>query len=59
MAPFEHLSLVRLVQSGNKVVNKVVLTFSALCLEASQLVKEARTNLYPPLMLYGNGGKDK
>ncbi|XP_045101605.1 WASH complex subunit 4-like [Portunus trituberculatus] len=54
MAPFENLSLVRLVQSGNKMVNKVVLTFSALCLEASQLVEEAQSKLYPPLMLYGN-----
>ena len=57
MAPFENLSLVKLVQSGNKMVNKVVLTFSALCLEASQLVEEAQSKLYPPLMLYGNGGK--
>ncbi|KAG0719759.1 WASH complex subunit 4 [Chionoecetes opilio] len=55
MAPFEHLSLVRLVQSGNKVVNKVVLALSALCLEASQLVEEARTQLYPAITIYGSG----
>lgn len=57
MAPFEHMSLVRLVQAGNKVVNKVVLALSALCLEVTQLVTEARTHLYPPLLLYGAGGK--
>lgn len=55
MAPFEHVSMVRLVQAGNKVVNKVVLALSALCLEVTQLVDEARTHLYPPLLLYGSG----
>lgn len=58
MAPFEHISLVRLVPADNKLVNKVVLALSALCLEATQLVEEARTHLYPPLVLYGSGGNE-
>lgn len=58
MAPFEQVSLVGLVRSENKLVNKVVLALSAVCLEASQLTEEARTNLCPPLNLYGNGGKE-
>ncbi|KAG7168658.1 WASH complex subunit 4-like [Homarus americanus] len=55
MAPFEQPSLVQLIQSNNKLVNKVVLALSALCLEATELVDEARQQLYPPLVLYGNG----
>lgn len=57
MAPFEQVSLVGLVRSENKLVNKVVLALSAVCLEASQLTEEARASLFPPLNLYGNGGK--
>lgn len=56
MMPFEQTSLVQLIPSDNKLVNKVVLALSAVCLEASQLVEEARQQLYPPLLLYGYGG---
>lgn len=55
MTPFEQTSLVQLIRSDNKLVNKVVLALSAVCLEASHLVEEARHQLYPPLVLYGNG----
>ncbi|XP_045597195.1 WASH complex subunit 4 [Procambarus clarkii] len=55
MTPFEQPSLVQLIQSDNKLVNKVVLALSALSLEASELVDEARSQLYPPLVLYGSG----
>ncbi|XP_042890150.1 WASH complex subunit 4-like [Penaeus japonicus] len=55
MSPFEQTSLVHLVQSDNKLVNKVVLALSAVCYEMNQLVDEARSQLYPPLLLYGSG----
>lgn len=58
MSPFEQTSLVHLVQSDNKLVNKVVLALSAVCYEMNQLVDEARSQLYPPLLLYGSGGKE-
>lgn len=54
LTPFEQPSLVQLIPSNNKLVNKVVLALSALCLEATELVEEAQTHLYPPLVLYGN-----
>ncbi|KAK4296222.1 hypothetical protein Pmani_031273 [Petrolisthes manimaculis] len=55
IAPFEQVSLIGLVRSENKFVNKIVLALSAVCQEASQLTEEARTNLCPPLILYGTG----
>ncbi|XP_068215030.1 WASH complex subunit 4 [Palaemon carinicauda] len=55
LMPNENTTLVQLLQCDNKIVNKVVLALSALCSEMSQLVNEARTDLYPAVVLYGSG----
>ena len=54
--PCENLSLSNLVHSENKNVNKVIITFSSIVLEMDNLINEAKSNLYYPLLLYGEPG---
>ncbi|XP_076057621.1 strumpellin and WASH-interacting protein [Oratosquilla oratoria] len=55
LEPFEQTELFTLVRSDNKRVNKVVLALGALCSEIDFLLKEARNDLYPPIIYYGEG----
>jgi len=54
--PYENATLFQLVNTDNKVFNKVMTVLAALCGEMNQLTHEAETRLYSALMCYGEGG---
>ncbi|CAK8684321.1 unnamed protein product [Clavelina lepadiformis] len=54
----EKISLPDLIQTDNKVLNKVLIVLSALCVEIEKLEKEAIRDFYDPLMFYGEGAGD-
>lgn len=55
LTPHEHTELLDLVKTDNKVFNKVISVFLALCRELSALKEEAVSEFYGPLLLYGEG----
>jgi len=56
-APYEQTSLLELIQTDNKILNKVMLVLSSLCCEVTHLQSEAEQRFYPALLYYGEGGK--
>ena len=54
-SPNECTSLLSLVNTDNKVLNKVIIALSALCLEVEYLKKEAEEDFFDPLLFYGEG----
>eukprot|EP00111_Clytia_hemisphaerica_P017411 TCONS_00051483-protein len=57
--PYEHAQLFDLVNTDNKVLNKVIIVIGVLCSELKALVHEAKTKLYDPLMLYDEALSEK
>ncbi|XP_019624304.1 PREDICTED: WASH complex subunit SWIP-like [Branchiostoma belcheri] len=57
--PYEQTSLLELIKTDNKVLNKVLTVFSSLCCEMSALKHEAETKFYHALLFYGEGELDK
>ncbi|XP_068718075.1 WASH complex subunit 4-like [Montipora capricornis] len=57
--PYEQSKLLELIKTDNKVLNKVVMVFAALCREMDQLKYEAVTKYFTPLLLYEEAGADK
>ena len=57
--PYEQTSLLQLIKTDNKVLNKVITVVSALCCEMNALKHEAETKFYPALLFYGEGGKNE
>jgi len=55
MTPHETTDLLDVVRTDNKVFNKVVSVFLALCRELTALQEEAVNEFYGPLLLYGEG----
>ncbi len=55
--PYEQTSLLQLIKTDNKVLNKVITVLAALCSEMSALKTEAENKFYPALLYYGEGGK--
>ncbi len=55
--PYEQTSLLQLIKTDNKVLNKVITVLAALCSEMSTLKAEAENKFYPALLFYGEGGK--
>lgn len=55
LMPFEQASLIELIKTDNKVLNKLVIVFSALCCEMSLLVNEGENKYAIALMYYGEG----
>eukprot|EP00039_Didymoeca_costata_P001169 m.50316 g.50316 ORF g.50316 m.50316 type:complete len:1190 (+) comp10662_c0_seq1:292-3861(+) len=53
--PFEQAQVTEVVRTDSKVFNKIMLVFVSLINEVDDLVKEAETKFYPPLLLYGEG----
>ncbi|CAI8002431.1 WASH complex subunit 4 [Geodia barretti] len=53
---FEHATLLELIRTDHKILNKVVTVFAALCLEIDEHARKAVTKYYLPLLLYGDGG---
>ncbi|XP_011270327.1 hypothetical protein CAOG_08707, partial [Capsaspora owczarzaki ATCC 30864] len=52
-APFEAATVLDLVQTDNKVFNKVLAVFGAVCSELNELKHEAETKFYNVLLMYG------
>jgi len=53
----EKISFVDIITTDNKVLNKVLITLSALCNEVFLLEDEAKTSFYNQLLFYGETGK--
>ncbi|KAL1765525.1 WASH complex subunit 7 isoform X1 [Sigmodon hispidus] len=58
LLPYEQSSLLELIKTENKVLNKVITVYAALCCEIKKLKHEAETKFYNGLLLYGEGVTD-
>uniref|UniRef100_A0A3P8WCL7 WASH complex subunit 4 n=1 Tax=Cynoglossus semilaevis TaxID=244447 RepID=A0A3P8WCL7_CYNSE len=56
LIPYEQSSLLELIKTDNKVLNKVITVYAALCSEVKKLKNEAETKFYNGLLYYGEGG---
>ncbi|KAI0213688.1 WASH complex subunit 4 [Lamellibrachia satsuma] len=57
--PYEQTTLLQLVRTDNKVLNKVVAVLATLCAECDFLKYEAENKFYTSLLFYGEGvGED-
>uniref|UniRef100_A0A8B9JC50 WASH complex subunit 4 n=1 Tax=Astyanax mexicanus TaxID=7994 RepID=A0A8B9JC50_ASTMX len=56
LIPYEQSSLLELIKTENKVLNKVITVYAALCSEVKKLKYEAETKFYNGLLYYGEGG---
>uniref|UniRef100_H2RUF7 WASH complex subunit 4 N-terminal domain-containing protein n=1 Tax=Takifugu rubripes TaxID=31033 RepID=H2RUF7_TAKRU len=57
LLPYEQSSILELIKTDNKVLNKVITVYAALCSEVKKLKYEAETKFYSGLLYYGEGGK--
>ena len=57
LTPYEQTTLLQLVRTDNKVLNKVVAVLATLCAECDLLKHEAETKFYTALLFYGEGGR--
>ena len=53
--PYEKASLLELIKTDNRVLNKIVIVFAALCCEMDSLVKEGESKYCWALLVYGHG----
>ncbi|UYV81128.1 KIAA1033 [Cordylochernes scorpioides] len=51
--PHERTTLLELVSTDNKILNKVVTVLAALCTEIQELCQLARNRFFPALLFYG------
>ncbi|GAB6032534.1 hypothetical protein CHUAL_011427 [Chamberlinius hualienensis] len=51
----ERTTLLQLISTENKLLNKIITVLASLCLEMKQLIHEAETKYYHGLILYGEG----
>ncbi|XP_039617760.1 WASH complex subunit 4 [Polypterus senegalus] len=58
LLPYEQSALLELIKTENKVFNKVITVFAALCCEIKKLKHEAETKFYSGLLYYGEGVSD-
>uniref|UniRef100_A0A8C3RNI0 WASH complex subunit 4 n=1 Tax=Chelydra serpentina TaxID=8475 RepID=A0A8C3RNI0_CHESE len=58
LLPYEQSSLLELINTENKVLNKVITVYAALCCEIKKLKYEAETKFYNGLLFYGEGATD-
>ncbi|XP_078530725.1 WASH complex subunit 4 isoform X1 [Lissotriton helveticus] len=58
LVPYEQSSLLELIKTENKVLNKVITVFAALCCEIKKLKYEAETKFYSGLLFYGEGAPE-
>uniref|UniRef100_A0A3Q3L940 WASH complex subunit 4 n=1 Tax=Labrus bergylta TaxID=56723 RepID=A0A3Q3L940_9LABR len=58
LLPYEQSSLLELIKTDNKVLNKVITVYAALCSEVKKLKYEAETKFYNGLLYYGEGVSD-
>mmetsp|Transcript_32874 Transcript_32874/g.82567 ORF Transcript_32874/g.82567 Transcript_32874/m.82567 type:complete len:1186 (-) Transcript_32874:28-3585(-) len=58
LTPYEQCGLIELVRTDNKLLNKLMLVFSSLCLECKKLVARARDHFIPVLLIAGHDLKE-
>uniref|UniRef100_H3CSF2 WASH complex subunit 4 n=1 Tax=Tetraodon nigroviridis TaxID=99883 RepID=H3CSF2_TETNG len=58
LLPCEQSSVLELIKTDNKVLNKVITVYAALCTEVKKLKYEAETKFYNGLLYYGEGVSD-
>ncbi|CAH2277508.1 Hypothetical predicted protein [Pelobates cultripes] len=58
LVPYEQSSLLELIRTENKVLNKVITVYAALCCEIKKLKYEAETKFYNGLLFYGEGAAE-
>ncbi len=52
---FEHATLIQLIKTDNKVLNKIVIAFAALCSECEFLINEGENKYFNAILYYGEG----
>ncbi|XP_054723864.1 WASH complex subunit 4-like, partial [Uloborus diversus] len=55
LLPYEGTTVLELISTDNKVLNKVVSVLAVLCCEIDQLCYEAKSKFFPALLFYGEG----
>ncbi|XP_077568439.1 WASH complex subunit 4 [Stigmatopora nigra] len=58
LLPYEQSSLLEMIKTDNKVLNKVITVYAALCSEVKNLKYEAENKFYNGLLYYGEGVSD-
>ncbi|KAM6961159.1 WASH complex subunit 4 [Aplochiton taeniatus] len=58
LLPYEQSSVLELIKTDNKILNKVITVYAALCSEVKKLKYEAETKFYNGLLYYGEGVSD-
>ena len=53
--PYEQASLLQLIKTDNKVLNKIVTVFAALNCEMEFLINEGERKYFNGLLMYGEG----
>lgn len=54
--PYERTTLLQLIDTDNKVLNKILVVFATLCAEVRYLQSEAKDKYYDIILFYGEGG---
>ncbi|XP_021927247.1 WASH complex subunit 4 isoform X2 [Zootermopsis nevadensis] len=55
--PYERTTLLQLIDTDNKVLNKILVVFATLCAEVRYLQSEAKDKYYDIILFYGEGGE--
>ena len=55
--PYEQTTMLQLIKTDNKILNKIITVLASLCGELQALKHEAETKFYNALMYYGEGGR--
>lgn len=57
LEPDEEISVLDIIDTDNKVLNKVLIVFSTLCLEVRSLEQELATQYLEQILYYGEGSE--
>ncbi|XP_052780074.1 WASH complex subunit 4-like isoform X2 [Mya arenaria] len=53
--PYEQTTLLQLIKTDNKILNKIITVLAALCSEMATLIREGETKFYNAIVFYGEG----
>ena len=53
------MKVLNLIQTENKICNKIITTFAALCCECKFLVHECERKYLPAILFFGEGGQSR
>ncbi|CAF5186794.1 unnamed protein product [Rotaria magnacalcarata] len=56
--PYEQVQVLELIRTENKICNKIVTVFAALCCECQFLVHECERKYLPAILFFGEGEQD-